>query len=172
MAGIPITSVLIAQNRVLGWEQYMNKLQEKLFGIQQKKILEYWRENKLKGLFEYVDEIVGFPKSLDVYKLMNVDFIYNDLSIPNVILILDESFSYKPVYLFIYSYSGVSYPIESYPIFKIRNYSQDLLKFLLSLNEVYLIKISDLNFSKILEVSNLGNISELDMREVGVYNNC
>ena len=103
---------------------------------------------------------------------MNVDFIYNDLSIPNVILSLDESFSYKPVYLFIYSYSGVSYPIESYPIFKIRNYSQDLLKFLLSLNEVYLIKISDLNFSKILEVSNLGNISELDMREVGVYNNC
>ena len=53
----------------------MNKLKEKLFGIQQKKILEYWRENKLKSLFEYVDEIVGFPKSLDVYKLMNVDFI-------------------------------------------------------------------------------------------------
>ena len=66
----------------------------------------------------------------------------------------------------------MSYLIESYPIFKIRNYSQDLLKFLLSLNEVYLIKISDLNFSKILEVSNLGNISELDMKEVGVYNNC
>ena len=104
MAGIPITSVLIAQNRVLGWEQYMNKLQEKLFGIQQKKILEYWRENKLKSLFEYVDEILGFPKSLDVYKLMNVDFIYNDLSIPNIILSLDESFSYKPAYLFIYSY--------------------------------------------------------------------
>lgn len=172
MAGIPITSVPIAENRVLGWEQYMNKLQEKLFGIPQKKILEYWRENKLKSLFEYVDEIVGFPKSLDVYKLMNVDFIYNDLSIPNIILSLDESFSYKPVYLFIYSYSGVSYPIESYPIFKIRKYSQDLLKLLLSLNEVYLIKISDLNFSKILEVSNLGNISELYMREVGVYNNC
>lgn len=103
---------------------------------------------------------------------MNVDFIYNDLFIPNVILSLDESFSYKPVYLFIYSYSGVSYPIESYPIFKIRKYNQDLLKFLLSLNEIYLIKISDLNFSKILEVANLGNISELDMREVGVYNNC
>lgn len=99
---------------------------------------------------------------------MNVDFIYNDLSIPNIILSLDESFSYKPAYLFIYSYSGVSYLIESYPIFKIRKYSQDLLKFLLSLNEVYLIKISDLNFSTILEVSNLGNISELDMREVGV----
>ena len=66
----------------------------------------------------------------------------------------------------------MSYPIESYPIFKIRKYSQNLLKFLLSLNEVYLIKISDLNFSKILEVANLGNISELDMREVGVYNNC
>ena len=37
MAGITVTSVPIAQNRVLGWEQYMNKLQEKLFGIQQKK---------------------------------------------------------------------------------------------------------------------------------------
>ena len=66
----------------------------------------------------------------------------------------------------------MSYPIESYPIFKIRKYSQDLLKLLLSLNEVYLIKISDLDFSTILEVSNLGNIPELDMREVGVYNNC
>ncbi|MCX2962444.1 hypothetical protein [Rodentibacter caecimuris] len=150
----------------------MNKLQEKLIAIQQKKILEYWRENKLTSLFDYIDEIVVFPKSLEFYKLMNVDFIYSDLSISNVILRLEEDLGYESVYLFIYSYSGVNYPIESYPIFKVIRYSQDLLRFLLSLNDIYLIKISDLNFSKIFEISNLGNISELDVREVGVYNNC
>lgn len=144
----------------------MSRLQDKIFNLKQKQILEYWKGMPyLSELLNKADSIIYYPESDGILKKMSSNF---DMYYYDVYRLIDRMEFKEPIYLFLYAKSHIMFSESICPIFKFNSINNFCLRSLLNNPEVYCVKISNLSFSKIIDIDNIDNPISNDLRDISI----